>query len=86
MGNALVIFKIFPEGPEDVGKVEKALRVLKEGQVKDIRREPIAFGLEAIRVGIVIPDKQEGAMEKLENAVRNIKGISQVDVEGVTLL
>ena len=86
MGQALVIFKIYPEGLEEVEKVEAAVRELKEGDVKEVRREPIAFGLELVKAGIVIPDKEDGRMEKLEDAVRAIPGVKEVEVEGVTLI
>jgi len=86
LGNALVIVKIYPEGPEKIEEVEKAVRELKEGKVKDVKREPIAFGMELIRAGIVIPDKQDGAMQKLEDALQKIPGVNQIEVEGITLL
>lgn len=86
MGKAMVIFKIFPESPEAVDKVEKALRKITEGEVKDVRKEPLAFGMYIIRAGILIPDKEDGRMDKLEQAVKKIKGISEIEVEGVTLI
>ena len=66
MGDALVIFRLYPEDIEDVEKIEAGLKELKVGQVREVRREPIAFGLELVKVAIVIPDKVEGMMEKLE--------------------
>ena len=56
------------------------------GELKDIKRQPIAFGLELIRIGIVVPDKQEGLTEKIEGKIKALKGVSQIEVEGMTLL
>jgi translation elongation factor aEF-1 beta len=86
MGKAMVVFKIFPESPEAVDLVEKGVKEIKEGEVKDVRKEPLAFGMSIIRAGILIPDKEEGRMEKLEKAVKNIKGVKEVEVEGITLI
>ncbi|MCX6801400.1 MAG: hypothetical protein NTZ73_04385 [Candidatus Diapherotrites archaeon] len=85
MGNALVIFKVFAD-PEQLNSVEAELRKIDTDQFRDLKREPIGFGIEVIRVGYIIPDKVDGALEKLENAVRTVKGINEVEVDGVTLL
>lgn len=82
----VVIFKIFPEEIDSVAEIEAGLKEIKEGELKQMQREPIAFGLEAIKVAFVIPDKVDGAMDSLEQAVRKIKGVNEVEVEGVTLL
>jgi len=86
MGDALVIFKIYPEGIDEIEQVEKGVKAITEGDVKEVRREPIAFGLELIKAGIAIPDKEEGRMQKLEDAVRAIPGVKEVEVEGITLI
>ncbi len=82
----LVVFKVFPEGPDEVSLVDKGLRAVKQGEFKDLKREPLAFGLEVLKVAYVIPDKTDGAMEALEGAVKALKGVNQVEVEAVTLL
>ena len=86
MGNALVVVKVYPEGPDEVAQVEAGVKALKSGAVKETRREPIAFGLELIKAGIVIPDKTDGIMEKLEEEIKAIPGVKDLEVEGVTLL
>jgi len=82
----LVVFKVFPEGPEEVAVVEKGLRALQQGEFKDLKKEPLAFGLVTIKAAYIIPDKVDGAMEKLEAAVRGVKGVNEVEVDAVTLL
>ncbi|MDD4250633.1 MAG: hypothetical protein PHX27_00390 [Candidatus ainarchaeum sp.] len=87
MGNALVIFKIFTD-PQKLDVVEKNLKNIKIDQIKfqDLKREPIGFGIEVIRVGYVLPDKTDGLMPKLEEALSKIDGINQVEMDGVTLI
>jgi translation elongation factor EF-1beta len=85
MGMAMVVFKVFAD-PENLDKVEKGLRAVTEGAFRDLKREPIGFGIEVIRVGYVIPDKVDGAMTKLEEAVKKVEGINEAEVEMLTLL
>lgn len=82
----LVILKIFPKEIDSVKGIEDGLKKITEGQLKESKREPIAFGLEAIKAAFVIPDKLDGAMDSLEQAVKKIPGVNEVQVEGVTLL
>lgn len=85
MGKAMVVFKVFCD-PENLDSVDKALRALKEGDFKDLKREPIGFGIEVIRVGYVIPDKVDGAMTNLEEAVKKVPGVNNAEVEMATLI
>lgn len=81
----MVVFKVFAD-LEQLDAVDKALRDLKEGSFRDLKREPIGFGIEIIRVGYVIPDKVDGAMGNLEEAVKKVPGVNNVEVEMMTLL
>jgi len=86
MGSTLVILKLFPDEIEDAVKIEKSVKGIKSGSVREVRREPIAFGLELVKVAVVIPDKEDGAMGKLEDELKKLPGVKEVEVEGVTLL
>ena len=81
----MVIFKVFAD-PENLEAVEKSLKELKEGAFRDLKREPIGFGIEIIRVGYVIPDKVDGAMTALEEAVKKVPLVNQAEVEMATLI
>jgi elongation factor 1-beta len=85
MGNALVIFKISAD-PENISAVEAKLKDVTVGKFQESRREPIGFGIEIIKVGYVVPDKTDGVMPALEEAVKSIEGINEAEVETVTLI
>lgn len=87
MGKALVIFKIFSE-PEKMANVEEKLKEVNITDIKfqDIKREPVGFGIEVIRVGYIVPDKTDGLMPKLEKEISEIDGINNVEMDGVTLI
>jgi elongation factor 1-beta len=82
MGEVAISLRIMPESPEtDIEKVKN--KILEKFNVKDLKIEPIAFGLKAIKVLLVIPD--EGA-SKIEEEIKNIEGVSGVETESVTLI
>lgn len=81
----MVIFKVFAD-PENLDSVCEKLKNVKEGVFRDLKREPIGFGIELIRVGYVIPDKTDGAMTALEDALAKLEGVNQVEVEVATLI
>ncbi len=81
----LVILKIYPEDIESIPLVEEAVKNLKNGEVKEVRRDPIAFGMELIKAAIVLPPTED-AMEKIEAEIKSIKGVNEMEVEAMTLL
>ena len=85
--NVLLTIQIMPESVEvDLKKVEADVKKLKLfGEIKDIKEEPIAFGLKAIKVLTMVPD-EGGLTDKIEEAARKIPGVQSAEVIGVTLI
>ncbi len=83
MGKVAMNIKVMPENPEV--NVEKIGEEIKQKlEVKDLKIEPIAFGLKALKVLVIVEDS-EGS-EKVENTIKGIEGVGEVEVESVTLI
>ena len=86
MGEVMIILKVFPEEPGKEDSVVEKLKQLKTGRVVEVKKEPLAFGMFVIRAGIVIPDKEDGRMQAVEEEIMATEGVKEVEVEGTTLL
>lgn len=83
MANILVKVKIMPEGVDvDMDKLADACKAkLKplEFKVGEKQIEPIAFGLKALILILIGPEKA-GGTDPIEKALAEVKGVSQVEV------
>lgn len=83
MGKAMVVYRIYPVENYDLAKLVDALG--KVEKVRAVQREPIAFGLEVVKVGAVVDDKKDNPSE-VEANIRKVPGVKEVEDLEVTLL
>ncbi len=82
MAEVIVGFKVLPKEVDiDIDKLEENIK--SEIRPEKIQRQPIAFGLVAILVTKFIPDA-EGELEKMENKIRSIENVGEVEIIGMT--
>lgn len=75
--------KIFPEDvvidlEQLKQKIEKTMP--KDSKVLRFNEEPIAFGLKALIAHILIPEEKQDELEKIENSIRQIQGVSSIEI------
>jgi translation elongation factor EF-1beta len=83
---AFIIYKITPKDMDNISETEKEVRGIKSGIVKDVKREPIGFGIELIKVGVLVNEKETGAMEKVTKELQALSSVEEVEQEAMTLL
>ncbi len=81
MGRIVATMKIFPEdiiiSPDKIKEeIKKALP--EQVSIHRIDEDPIAFGLVALIVQVVMPDAG-GIINEVEEIIKSIKGVSQVE-------
>jgi len=84
MARVLVVMRILPEDVNiDLEELKERIRnSLPEGyKIARHDIEPIAFGLKALRLYIIMPEQTEGGTEPLERLVNEVEGVSQAEVE-----
>ena len=86
MAKVLVVAKLYPEDIDtDLDKlVDKIKEKLPANyEITKHSKEPIAFGLNALRLFILIPEESEGGTSRLEEVLQSIEGVQEVEIEAV---
>ena len=76
MGEVILVMRVLPDSPENVQKVKEGLEALKPARLEE---EPLAFGMVAFRLTIMIPDAG-GEQDRMENKVNAIPGVGSMEV------
>ena len=88
MGDVLVTYKIMPSGVDidfEKMKAEVKKRIGDIGKVAEFELQPIAFGLKALVVKIIVKD-EGGITDKIEEELSKIEHVQGVVVEEVSLI
>lgn len=82
MGKVSVILKIMPESAEtDLEKIKA--EISSKMKINDAQLIPLAFGLQCLKILIVTAD---ASPEQIEQTIRKIPGVADVEVESATLI
>ena len=88
MGEVVATIKLMPDNPDvDIAKIKVNIEksIPEEAELHKIEEEPIAFGLIALNVMVVVGDV-EGGTEKVEEALSKIVNVGSVEVVDVRRL
>ncbi len=84
MGNVAVILRVMPESTDiNLEELKVAIRKAVPG-VKEIREEPIGFGLKALKLVAVVTD-QAGESDAIEQTISSVKGVERAEIVELTL-
>jgi len=84
MGNVALILRVMPESPDiDLEGLKTRLRAEIKG-LKDIREEPIGFGLKALKIAVVVNDSG-GESDAVEAQIMALDGVERAEIVELTL-
>lgn len=86
MARLVARIRILPaEAESNLENVIESIKksVPKEMEMKSSSMEPIAFGLKAI-IGDFLLDDSEGQMDKLEESIKSVEGVGQIEVTNIS--
>jgi elongation factor 1-beta len=88
MGEVMMIFKLMPTGVEvDLEKMKEDVKNSLPESVKlnKIDEEPIAYGLVALMVNVILDDRSGGG-DEVERVLAEIKDVNSVDLSDMGIL
>lgn len=88
MGEVGLQYRVLPEGIEvDLEDLKKKIQGVLPGgaALRASETKPLAFGLKALHVLIVLDDKKGGA-EQVETAIAGVPGVQSVEIVQMGLL
>ena len=83
LAKVMVSLKIFPSDIiADMNGLMQTITRSLEGvaSIYKFDEEPVAFGLVALIVHILVPEEASGVMDEVERRLKSINGISEVEV------
>jgi len=86
MGSYMIRMKVLPEDTStDLENMVQTISGLlpKPAQIRSHRTEPIAFGLSAVVMDVVVPE-EEGVVDRIEEIVSKAPQVSQYEVIAVS--
>lgn len=85
MARVVASIKVYPQDviiSTDMIKEGITKALPSDVQVHKFVEEPIAYGLVALIAHIVFPEL-EGELEKVENAIKTVEGVGQIEIQMV---
>lgn len=78
--NVVAQLKVYVDDSSALDAVKAGIEKL--AKVQNFAEEDVGFGIKALKVTVLMAD-EEGGMDKLEESIKGIQNVSQVEVESV---
>jgi elongation factor 1-beta len=88
MGEVAMIYRIMPESPEVMDGIKKELDAVVKSVGAELNRvdeKPIAFGLKALEIAVIMDDKS-GKSGELEEKISSIPGVQSMELVDMSLI
>ncbi len=89
MGTVAAKIRVMPESTDvDMDALKESIRsaVPASAKLHAMDLKPIAFGLKALMVVVLLDDKAGGGTSEVEEAFSKVNGVASVEVEEVGLI
>ena len=87
MAKVIAVIKIFPKDVNvNLGTLKNKIKTSIPSYASALKfeEEPIAFGLVALKLYVMLPEEQAGGMEEIETTLQGLKLVSQIETQMVT--
>jgi elongation factor 1-beta len=88
VGEVAIVYQVMPDSPEvDLENLKKSIEKIipNNAKLNKIEEKPVAFGLKALHVQIILNDREGGA-EEIEQTLSNLEHVQSVEAIQVGLL
>jgi translation elongation factor EF-1beta len=85
MASVVTVFRIYPKDQEDAATTMADIKTKMVYKPVDMKLEEVAFGIKLIRVAFKFEDKEMGS-SKIEEALKKLDSVGEIEVEEETLL
>ena len=86
MGKTVLIYKINAKDMEKIDETLEAIKHVKNGEFRDAKKIPIAFGAEFIKAAFTVPEKDDKAVEELTKELNSLDSVEDAEMQEMTLL
>jgi len=85
MGKVAITYRILPENPEvNISSLDTSIREILGSKLIKLEEKPIAFGLKAIIVTVILDDAS-GEGESVESSLNSIAGVGSIETQDISL-
>jgi elongation factor 1-beta len=88
MGEVAMIYRLMPEAPEAMESIKNEIKERVKSVGAELNRmdeKPIAFGLKALEIAIIMDDKS-GKSGELEDKLSSIPGVQSMELVDMSLI